>query len=340
MALQSIPTGAIRYNTDSNKMECFNGTKWMEVVVSSPDLGKSTLSDNHGGVRGIFAGGADPNHSNVIQAFNIATQGNAFDFGNLSAGRYYVMGCSSRTRAVWGGGSEGGGYVDTIEYSTIASTGDVVAFGELVGADRHNTGGGLGNQTRGVYLGGETPSKVSDIDYITIASIGNAVDFGDLSAGRASNTTFASPTRGISAGGTQPTHVNTIEYITIASTGNAQDFGDQSVSVYGGGGGGNATRGIMMSGYQHPTNLSTIQYVTIATKGNSVYFGDVTQQRRYGATCSSPTRAVYCGGINPSIDDRMDYINIATQGNAVDFGDLFDHMYACDNGCSTGHGGL
>ena len=337
---KTVPTGAIRYNTDSNKMECFNGTKWMQVSVSSPDLGKSTNSDIAGGARGIFAGGADPNHSSMIQAFDITTTGNTFEFGHLSADRYYIMGCSSRTRAVWAGGSEGGGYVDTIEYSTIASTGNYTAFGELVGPDRHNTGGGLGNQTRGLYMGGENPGKHSEIDQITIASTGNSVNFGHLSADRASNTTFASPTRGISAGGTQPTHVNTIDYVTIATEGTAQDFGDQSTSVYGGGGGGNSTRGIMMSGFKSPNNVSTIQYVTIASTGNSVYFGDVTQQRRYGATCSSPTRAVYCGGANPAVDDRMDYINIATLGDAVDFGDLFDHMYACDNGCSTAHGGL
>ena len=41
-----VPTGAIRYNTDSNKMECFNGTKWMQVAVSSHDL--------NGGARGLF----------------------------------------------------------------------------------------------------------------------------------------------------------------------------------------------------------------------------------------------------------------------------------------------
>ena len=42
-----VPTGAIRYNTDSNKMECFDGTKWYEISVSSPDLGA--------GARGLIA---------------------------------------------------------------------------------------------------------------------------------------------------------------------------------------------------------------------------------------------------------------------------------------------
>ena len=96
----------------------------------------------------------------------------------------------------------------------------------------------------------------------------------------------------------------------------------------------------MMSGYTPPTNVSTIQYVTIATRGNTTYFGDVTTQRRYGACCSSPTRAVYCGGLNPALEQTMDYITIATEGNAVDFGDLFDHHFAIPNGCSNAHGGL
>ena len=48
----TVPTGAIRYNTDSNKMECFNGTKWWEISVSSPDL--------DGGARGLTSGLYNP----------------------------------------------------------------------------------------------------------------------------------------------------------------------------------------------------------------------------------------------------------------------------------------
>ena len=37
------------------------------------------------------------------------------------------------------------------------------------------------SQTRGLFGGGGTPTKVNTIDYITIASTGNATDYGDLS---------------------------------------------------------------------------------------------------------------------------------------------------------------
>ena len=48
----AIPEGAIRYNTDSNKMEVWIGDKWMQVAVSSPNL--------DGGVRGVLV--VDTNH--------------------------------------------------------------------------------------------------------------------------------------------------------------------------------------------------------------------------------------------------------------------------------------
>ena len=45
----STVIGAIRYNTDSNKMECYVNDKWMIVSTSSPNL-------DGGDGRGFFAG--------------------------------------------------------------------------------------------------------------------------------------------------------------------------------------------------------------------------------------------------------------------------------------------
>ena len=335
-----VPQGAIRFNTDSQKMEFFAQDQWWEMETDVPYLGKATNSDIPGGPRGLIGGGADPGFSTMVQAFDLTSSGSCFNFGSLSSGRYYIGGFASRTRAVWGGGSESGGYVDTIEYHTIPTGGSAVAFGELVGTDRHGLSG-LANQTRGLYLGGENPSKIAEIDYVTIASTGDAKDFGDLSAARATTAAMASPTRGVSVGGIEGSAVNTIEFVTIATTGTRSDFGDQWKTVYGGGGGGNATRGVVMGGYKHPANVKTIEYITIATTGNSAEFGEMAIERRYGATCSSSIRAVHCGGLNPAVEDTMDCITIATQGDSVDFGNLHDHMYAISHcGTSNAHGGL
>ena len=63
MIPQDVPTGAIRYNTDSNKMECFDGTKWWEVAVSNRELS--------GGARLVMGAGHDNSGAtNVVQYLN------------------------------------------------------------------------------------------------------------------------------------------------------------------------------------------------------------------------------------------------------------------------------
>ena len=93
----AIPTGAIRYNTDSNKMECFNGTKWMQVAVSSPDL--------NGGPRGFNIGGYNPAYTNIIDYVTISSTGAATDFGDMATSRMNMSGggCSSNTRGLFDG---------------------------------------------------------------------------------------------------------------------------------------------------------------------------------------------------------------------------------------------
>ena len=97
---REAPLGAIRYNTDSNKMECFNGTEWMRVNVSSPDL--------NGGCRGLCCPG-DSNGGGTINYITIPTTGDAVDFGDTSKSYYEAFGFASKTRFVLGGGNNGSG---------------------------------------------------------------------------------------------------------------------------------------------------------------------------------------------------------------------------------------
>ena len=72
--------------------------------------------------RGVFAGGATPTKINVIDTVQIATTGNATDFGDLSLAKNGVAALASATRGVFGGG-----YTPTqqskIEYLNIQSGG-------------------------------------------------------------------------------------------------------------------------------------------------------------------------------------------------------------------------
>ena len=109
---QEIPTGAVRYNTDSNKMEVYIGSTWMEVSVSTPNL--------DGGSRGLFT-----LHTQTIDFLTIPTAGNSQDFGDLSSARNNAVSLSSRTRACFGSGYVPSPAASTniIDFVTIASTG-------------------------------------------------------------------------------------------------------------------------------------------------------------------------------------------------------------------------
>jgi len=337
----TVPIGAIRYNTDSNKMECFDGMKWWQISVSSPDLGKATNSpESTGGARGVAGGGTS--YSDVIEYLNIASTGDTTDFGDLSTGRILVSGMSSRTRALFAGGRKSPGVQENlIDYITIAITGNAIDFGDLTKINEYASLGTIASATRGIVAGGENYAPNTDmgteINYVTMASTGDAVKFGDLTTNvQDAPAGLASPTRGIVAGGGGPSGVNIIQYITIASTGDAKDFGDLGDSRQGGFGASNSTVGLVAGGFSG-SDVSIIEKIIIATTGNAHDFGDLTVARRYGGSMCSPVRAVFAGGY--SATDTIDYVNITTQGDAIDFGNLLGAKGGLYGG-SNAHGGL
>ena len=226
---KQIPEGAIRYNTDSNKMELWVGDKWMQVAVSSPIL-------DGGGARGLAIGGnTQPGGVvNKIDFINIATTGNAQDFGDMVTALFASAGMSSRTRAVISGGRQTPSNTSDIQFLTMASKGNTADWGVDPLNSLSYGMGAVSNQTRGITMAGNNTSNSSltDIQFLTIASTGYINDFGDISAGRAYVSSVNSPTRGLCNGGSQPSQVNTIEFITISTTGNAKDFGDLTVQGY------------------------------------------------------------------------------------------------------------
>ena len=346
-----IPQGAIRFNTDSQKLEFYAQDQWWEMVIDTPALG--TGADTGAGARGVFGGGRQAPVA-TIDYINIASTGNAISFGSLT-GSYSIRGaCASSTRGVWSGGyspSPGAspyGRVNVIDYVTISSTGNAIDFGDTAGGTKRQSQSGFSNSTRGIFTSGYEidffPAAYRNtLDYITIATTGNAINFGNITAGASSaNATFASSTRGIIAGGEGPTpSTNIINFVTIATLGNTSDFGDLSRTLYGAGGCSNATRGIIAGGYVAPVYLNTIDYLTISTLGNAVSFGTLSTADRglTNGTCASSTRGVVAGGFTPANSNVIDYVVITTTGNAVDFGDLTSARYDI-GGLSNAHGGL
>ena len=149
-------------SSNDEEIDYFN----ISTIGNAADFGDLTSRSGGGwggaasATRGLVAGGYGA--SDIIDYVTIATPGNATDFGNLSVGRWFVGGCSDRdsgnnqaTRAIWcGSATSSYGNMDTIDYSTIASTGNATDFGNTTVARRFISA--AGNSTRAVFAGGET----------------------------------------------------------------------------------------------------------------------------------------------------------------------------------------
>lgn len=330
------PPGSIRFNTDSSKLEYWQGTVWLEFEASSVELGNQLVSNSAGGTgaRALTGGRASPSQTNIVDYVSIPTEGNAQDFGDMGGSFYRYARASSRTRGLFAGGQPGSGNQEAIEFFTFASTGNATDFGDLLSGGKFG-GTGESNQTRGLFAGGANPTKVNTIEYVTIAQTGNAVDFGDLSRTAIQNASCCSSVRGIFGGGYSPSNSNTIEYVTFSTTGNAQNFGDAiGDRLRECGGGSSATRGVFLGG---SPGVTTIQFLTMATTGNTQDFGDLITAVSHNCATSSKIRALSIGGL--STVNTIEFVTIATTGNALNFGDLTTGGHL-PNAMSNDHGGL
>ena len=178
-----IPLGAMRFNSDSQKLEYWTGATWMQIHTFSPNLAES--GDVAAGVRAIVGGGAGSSGlPDEVQFFNMASSGDAADYGDLPQRQYLTVGTSSRTRGVFMGGytnSPSSTYINSIQSVEIAQLGYTSDFGDLTQTAGYT--GAIGNQTRAIRVGGTAPTNpgTNTMDFVTIAVKSNAIDYGDLS---------------------------------------------------------------------------------------------------------------------------------------------------------------
>ena len=311
--------------------------------------------------KAIFCGGYTPTIVNTIDTIEIATTGNATDFGDLPRVTTDTGGFASATRGFTAGGFAPS-YLSAIDFTIFSSNGGGNNFGDL---DTATWGiNCCANSTRGILMGGRAnPSNggialynggyMDRILFVEMASGGqDASLFGDLlrpqesgltigQTGTLTGATYASTTRGIVAGGGTP-RTKVIQFITIATKGNAQNFGELSQEASRVTGFSSPTRGLSAGGFNNTpsaTKSNVIEFVTIATLGNATDFGDLTTQRYSPGSGSSKTRGVIGGGnTQPAKTNVIDFVTIASAGNASDFGDLTQARM--NVGSSDVHGGL
>ena len=287
--------------------------------------------------RAIVFVGATPSATTLIDAFNTATSGNAFDFGDASAARYNngFGGCASATRGVIADGT-------MMEYVVFSSGGGSNDFGDhRLGSSISAGMGHAADGVRGLLAGGYVaPVNLGTIDFINIATTGSSSLFGEFDDGSTGGYfPMASPTRAVFGRARQG-----LNYINFTTGGKTISFGSMTGDPRTGhiASCSNSTRGIMAGGESpSPSKVNTITYITLATLGDGVDFGDLTGAKKDHDAVSSSTRGFVVAGNDPSSTklNVIEFVTIATTGNAADFGDL-TQARSQPSSCSDVHGGL
>ena len=323
--------GTIYYNRDFKTIEYWDGSFWRQV--------DNTTSSG----RAVWMCGMSPNYNDSIGFINIQTKGNEQAGGvSVNGNAINKAGCGSRTRGVWAGEQNPGGYSGDMDYITMASVGNSIDFGDLFQA-RATYGGSFSSSTRGIWAGGYnntlSPStSVNTMDYVEIATLGNALDFGDMRQKQYNHTAASSPTKGFIFTGSLGDG-NEIQMSTIASKGDMIEVGVTSKSVSSAMACANSIRAVIFGGGNPVHDM--IQSFSMSSLGNAVEFGNLSAVKMLGAAVADGTRAVSVSGRNPTTVNIIEYVEIASGGNAIDFGDMTSGLGRQKfMGTSDSHGGL
>lgn len=261
------------------------------VTISTPgnaaDFGNLTVASTQvgtvsNGTRGCIALGLESSTVNTINYITVATTGNAADFGDLTQARYGSFGNHGLTRGLFGGGSTGAPsytYLNTIDYITIATTGNAIDFGDLT--QSRASAGTASDATRALWAGGYLPSAVNTIDYVTVDTTGNATDFGDLTKTIDWGAGVSNGTYGVFKSNAAAAYEDDLDVVTIQTQANATVFGllvKNRRQV--GSNAGDGTYGLFAGGaITGGSIVNDIDVLTIATTGNATDFGNLRVSR-------------------------------------------------------------
>lgn len=186
------------------------------------------------GTRGLVGGGDHAGTVANIDQFQFDTAAAATNFGNLSKGRANMAGFSNAVRALWAGGTSAtgpdSGYDQIIDYSTIASAGNTLSFGNMT--TTLGVLSGCASNVRGLIMGGSNGSgtRSTAIQYVAIATTATAQSFGSLASSTNGVSAASNPIIGLMFGGNNGSVIGTIVSVTIATLSNSATFGSLTVA--------------------------------------------------------------------------------------------------------------
>ena len=282
-----------------------NATGWGEVISAGMAFAGGASNNIRGVYTGGFEGSPTSNRINTIQALNIPTDGDIFDFGDLTYTAQQLSGAGNQTRGVY---TNGYAYPLAPSSDSLDMTYDMIEF--MSSANRTDFGDIIANaacrdlatvetEIRGYFAGGEgtgqdSPSHNKNITIKGFANNSESLTFGELSAQSKRGAGVGSHTRGVFILGgiadSPEAFSNTIEFITLTTSGEVTDFGDATSNTghINNNSASNTIRGVYHNARTSDggTNLNTLEFVTIATTGNVTDFGDLNYAANSGCGVS------------------------------------------------------
>jgi len=325
--------GDVWYQPTLRYLDYRAGGEWKRVVGSGT---ANPVPLVWFGDRALFTLGfvVSTSRDDRIQYYDLDVSAAANSFGNLLADSAYVSGSSGGGRGLFAGASTNNGVVNTIQYITIASTGNSTDFGDLteVGFDLASASDG----ETAIYAM-NLENNTSSIQEVTIATTGNATSWsGTLTQAKANGSGASDGTKGFFFGGIPTTSsigINEIEYVTIATDGNASDWGDLATARRSNGGDsacGTSSRILVAGGTDSSGGrTATIDYINPASAGNASSFGNLANALWYTGSTNNDTHAIWVQGLNAStqFQNYAHRVTIDTTGNASLWGTTAEAGY-------------
>lgn len=279
------------------------------------------------GPKSVMAGGHNgTGYTADVQYVNIATPGNATDWGADKSGTSY----GKEGASTGGGGIAIFAQINAYMMMNIATTGNAGSFAATLYDTTDTRSSAAAAASDGTYQllwHGSGFNTDHVIEKLGFATLGTATLHGTFQNDGSQtyvsdHTAMSDGVYTVSAGGSahafNETRMNRTSFGTEA---NATDFGNLSVgrayltSV------GDETYGVMAGGYNN-SRQNVMDYITLATTGNATDFGDLWTPIQQVFGSSDLTTGVIAGGYYGADTNTISKITIATPANSTDFGDL------------------
>jgi len=201
-----------------------NGTLANDMATASQWKGRA-VSGTHGYAYGQHLGVDNP--PATIEKFQMATEADATDVGDLTEGR---RGPNSNNSADYGWCTGGcptdGSRSNIIDKFPFASDSNATDIANL--SSTKDGANGQSSETHGYCCGGQQIwSFITHIDKFAFASTANATNIGSLTRTTSHTSPSQSTTYGYNVGGWAPN--NNIEKFSFTTDGNSTDIGDMTV---------------------------------------------------------------------------------------------------------------